>query len=591
MTESSILETLSPEIKTRVEEWLYGPFDEQTKEEIRKKMVESPQELQDAFYKTLTFGTGGIRGTMGFGTNRLNKYTIASTTQGLANYLLEQFKEMPISVFVSHDSRNHSREFAEETAAVLAGNGIKVFITRDLRPTPLVSFGCRFKKCNAAVMITASHNPPEYNGYKVYWNDGAQVLPPHDIGIQAEIAKISNINQVKRVDSINNPLIELVEDEVDDAYLKAISTLAFYRQENLQSGNELKIIYTSLHGTGITLAPRALKLWGFNQLFYVDQQIIPSGDFPTVHFPNPEEKEALELGIKTLKERNADILIANDPDADRVGVAVMHEGLPRILTGNQVACICLEHICNALENGQKIDARTAFIKTIMTTELFKAICDRYEVNCTDTLPGFKYIAEKIRLWEVEENGKQFIFGGEESYGYLLGTFSRDKDAIVSSALIAEVALHAKLQNKTLIDLLEDLHQTYGIYYEKILSVNYSDTLEGHQKMKSAMEIFRSNPFNEIEGHTVLAIDDYLSLERKDLSANQMIKLQFAPANILVYWLDDGSKLMIRPSGTEPKIKIYCSIIQKEYEDIEQGEKLAEERAKELLEAVNERLTS
>lgn len=584
-------DNIDPESKNRIESWLEGSYDEESKEQIRILVQERPQEAIDAFYKNLTFGTGGMRGLMGVGTNRMNVYTIRSATQGLANHLLKTNPEEEISVFIGYDSRRYSKEFAEEAAKVFAGNQIQVFITESMRPTPLVSFGCREKKCAGAVMITASHNPPEYNGYKVYGSDGGQVLVPHDQAIINEVEKITDPSQVKLVESIQNPLIIQVDDDVDDSYLNAITTLSFYPEDNKSSGNTLKIVYTSLHGTGITLAPRALRLWGFNSLFFVDDQITPNPDFPTARSPNPEEKEALSLGLNTLLEKNGDILIATDPDADRVGIAAMHEGSPYIFTGNQIACICVEHICKALSDQEKMPANAAFIKTIVTSELFKKITDRYGAACFDVLTGFKYIAEMIHQWELNPGSHHYIFGGEESLGYLLGTFSRDKDAISASCLIAEVALQAKLQGKTLVDLLYNLHQTYGIYIEQQVSIKFHESKEGQEEMKLAMEKLRSSPFNEIEGQRVIKIDDYLTSKSTDLQNNQTTSISLPSSDVLVYWLENGGKIMVRPSGTEPKVKVYAGVIVKEYETIPFGEAKAKEEAKEILDAMKELLTS
>lgn len=585
------IENLDPLIKDRVSSWLNGNYDEASKAEVRTLLADHPEEAIDAFYKSLTFGTGGMRGIMGVGSNRMNLYTVRSATQGLANYLLSQGPESPLSVFVGYDSRHHSREFAEETAKVFAGNGIQVFLTTDMRPTPLVSFGCRFKKCNAAVMITASHNPPEYNGYKVYGQDGGQVTAPHDQAIVDEVSKIQDPTQVKSVDSIKNPLIVFVEDEVDDAYLEAINTLSFYPAENKENGSHLQIVYTSLHGTGITLAPRALRLWGFSTISFIEDQIIPDPNFPTVHSPNPEEKEALRLGTEALVAKNADILIATDPDADRVGVVAMHEGAPYAFTGNQIACICLEHICQALRSNGNMPANPAFIKTIVTSELFRTIAERYEATCFDVLTGFKYIAEMLHKWDLNPGTYHYIFGGEESLGYLLGTFSRDKDAISSSALIAEVASHAKLQGKTLVDCLHELHETYGIYAERQVSIKFEDSKIGQDQMKHAMQTLRAQPFSEVEGETVLKIDDYLTSTSLDLSTEAKTPITLPVSDVLVYWLSNGGKLMVRPSGTEPKVKVYVGVVVKEYEDIPQGEAIADKKAKEMLEAIKELLTN
>lgn len=582
--------TLDPETKTHVDAWLSGPYDEETKEKIRQLLANNPSEITDAFYKNLTFGTGGMRGIMGLGSNRMNSYTVRSATQGLANYLLSQITGKTLNVLIGFDSRHHSKEFAEETAKVLAGNGIKAYLASDIRPTPWVSFGCRFKHCDASVMITASHNPPEYNGYKVYWSDGAQVLPPHDVGIIEEVNKITNPSQVKQVDSLKNPLIEIVGDEVDDAYLDASKGLAIYPKVNQEKGALLHIVYTSLHGTGITLAPRNFRLWGFPTLSFVETQIVPNGDFPTAHSPDPGEKKTLTLGIEKLVEKKGDLLIATDPDADRVGVVAMHENSPFKFTGNQIACICVEYICRSYVNQQKSLEQSAFVKTIVTTELFRAITDRYKAKCFDVLTGFKYIAELIRNWEQNSEGYHYIFGAEESYGYLFGTIVRDKDAISSSTLIAEIALQAKINGKTLVHLLHELYETYGIYSEITEAIHFEDTKEGQDKMHQGMQFLRSNPFNEIEGYAVVKRDDYLTRESTNCQNQQKSPLTLPVSDVLVYWLEDGSKLMIRPSGTEAKIKIYCGIVQKEFETIESGEKHAEERAKELVVAMKELLT-
>ncbi|MFQ5728850.1 MAG: phospho-sugar mutase, partial [Waddliaceae bacterium] len=394
--------------------WLEGDVDENSKDEIRKLLQENPKEVTDAFYTKLSFGTGGLRGIMGVGTNRMNRYTVRMATQGLANYLLKQPETGPHhAVFIGYDSRHRSRFFAEESAKVLAGNGIQVYLCTELRPTPLVSFGCRYKQCSAAIMITASHNPPKYNGYKVYWNDGGQVISPHDQAIIKETNGISDLSKVKAVDDLSHELITLVGKEVDEAYLETIRGYQHYPEENKQHGKDLKVIFTSLHGTGITLVPETLKEWGFTNLAYVESQIVPDGDFPTVKSPNPEERKALQLGIETLEKMDADLLIATDPDADRVGVAIKHEGEVHLLNGNQVACICLYHICEALTAQGRMPKKAGFVKTIATTELFKAIAEGYSGACFDVLTGFKYIAALIREWEQDPDGYRYIFGGEE----------------------------------------------------------------------------------------------------------------------------------------------------------------------------------
>lgn len=561
--------TIDPNTQKNIDQWLNGDYDEKTKEKIRELLQSNPKELIDAFYTKLSFGTAGLRGIMGIGSNRMNQYTIMTATQALANYLATQPSTgQRHSVFIGYDSRHHSKFFAEQTAKVLAANNIHVYLCKNLRPTPLVSFGCRFKKCSAAIMITASHNPAEYNGYKVYWNDGGQVLPPHDKGIMTEFNAITDVSMIKAVKSLPDTLIESVEEEVDDAYLKSINELQLYRQENKLLGKTLRVVYTNLHGTGITLMPRALALWGFSNIVSVEQQEKPDGDFPTVHSPNPENREALKLGIETLQKVQGDILIATDPDADRVAVAFLHGGEVHLLNGNQIACICLEHICKALSAQGKLPEKAAFIKSVVTTELFRVIAEAYHKPCFDVLTGFKYIAEKIREWESDPNGYKYVFGGEESYGYLLGTQTRDKDAILSGVLLCEVALHAKRQGKTLMNMLEEIFKKYGTYVEKILSIDFEDSKEGKERMKQTMSKLRQSPPKILNGIAVTSIDDYLN------STPQ--------SDMLIFWMADGSKLMIRPSGTEPKVKIYCGVVNKHMESIPEAIKEGTERAEKLL---------
>lgn len=586
MIEPEALQQMDPETQKNVSAWLNGDYDQKTKEEIERLLKENPQEVVDAFYKTLAFGTGGMRGIMGVGTNRMNVYTIRAATQGLANYILQQTPgEEGHAVIIGYDSRHHSKEFAEEAAKVLAANSIQVYLFRDLRPTPLVSYGCRFKKCISGIMITASHNPPQYNGYKVYWSDGGQVLPPHDVGIINEVQKITDLNQIKHLDTLDSPLIQLIEEDVDDAYLESVFTLQFYPQENKAQGPQLKVVYTSLYGTGITLTPRILRMWGFTDISFVDSQIRPNGDFPTAPYPNPEVRQALEEGIKVLKATDADLLIANDPDADRVGVVAKHHGQEVILTGNQVACIAVEHICEALKNLGQLSSKTAFVKSVVTTELFCKIVQSFGASCFDVLTGFKYIAEKIHAWETEGGKFQYIFGAEESYGYLLGTFSRDKDAVLASALICEIALKAKLQGKTLVDLLNDLFLKYGIFANKVLSINFEESKEGQAEMKQAMETLRQSPLATIADQQVIAIDDYLSLKKHNLETGDTTDLTLPHSDMLIYWLKSGSKVMVRPSGTEPKVKIYCEVLLTGFGNLEEGEKEADKQADALLQAM------
>jgi phosphomannomutase len=542
--------------------WLNAQIDPQTRSQLDRMILESPDELNDAFYQKLAFGTGGMRGVMGIGTNRLNTYTIGMATQGLANYLLQENREH--SVFIGYDCRHNSRLFAEEAARVLAGNGIRVYLTKELRPTPYVSFGCRLFHCSAGIMITASHNPPEYNGYKVYGSDGGQIVSPQDKEIIEQVDAISSLDKIKKTDSINHPLIEEVLEQVDHAYLTAIAKQQFYPEVNRSKGQTLHIVYSNLHGTGITLIPRALDSWGFPQLSLVEEQNEPDGNFPTVDLPNPEEENALKMGLEKLERLKADLLIATDPDADRVAVAVRHQGRSERIDGNQMACILLNHICAALP---QMPENTAFVKTIGTTELFRAIAESHGGACIDVLTGFKYIAEKIAKWEKDPNGLHFIFGGEESCGYLLGTHARDKDAIISSALIAEAALQAKLEGKTLVDRLHDIWKTYGMYADTQRALGFPETKEGHDKIEKGITRLRTDPPQMINGMAVSVIEDYFTSTKTCLSSGKKEQLTLPKSAVLRLFMEDGSKLMIRPSGTEPKIKFYCGVFQKEFASV------------------------
>jgi phosphoglucomutase/phosphomannomutase len=580
--------SITPEIQKRIDYWLNGPFDQRTKEDVRTLMKGNPQALIDAFFADLTFGTGGMRDLMGVGTNRLNIYTIRQATQGLANYLKKEGKA-PLSVVIGFDSRHHSQEFAGEAARVLAGNGIKVHLLPELRPTPYISFACRFMHASAAINITASHNPADYNGYKVYWSDGAQVVPPHDVGIVKEVEAIKDFSQVKLAD-LSSPLIHKIDLSLDDEYLKAIDPLQHVPEQNHAQGHSLKIVYTSLHGTGITIVPKALNRWGFTSVETVKKQCIPDGDFPTVKFPNPEYKETLSLGTAQLEHSHSDILIANDPDADRIGIVAMHKGKPIALNGNQMAAICIDYICRMLTDKNKMPQKGAFVTTIVTTELLKAIASSYHKECFEVLTGFKYIGELIHRWETEPNGYQFIFGAEESYGCLLGTVARDKDAIIASCLIAEIALDAKLQGQTLIDKLNQIYQRYGVYCEEQISINFQPGKEGMDQMKALMERLRAFPHRDIASIPVVYVEDYQKRERLYLEGGKKEELSLPKSNVLLYRLKDQSRLVIRPSGTEPKIKIYGAVSKKEISSVENGTKACNAQLELLLKSFKALLT-
>lgn len=535
--------SFSENIAKRIDSWLTGSYDAATKEEIRHLLATAPDQLADAFSSELAFGTGGMRGIMGVGTCRLNVYTIQFATQGLANYLLQNKKSS--SVLIGFDSRHHSQEFAETAARVLAGNGIKVYFLPELRPTPYVSFGCRHYQCDAAIMITASHNPKQYNGYKVYGADGAQVVHPQDTAIVREAGKISSLEQVKLA-PLNSPLIHLVDLQAcDNAYLDAIKPL----QRVFPKGDAPSIAYTSLHGTGITLAPRALEQWGFTTCYLVPIQTEPNGDFPTTPFPNPENRQALNLGLATMKEHNADLLIANDPDADRIGIACQHKGKPFIFNGNQIAVLCVDYLC------EMVPSKGTFVTTIVSTDLIRKIAEANGFSCVEVLTGFKYIGEKIREWE--STGQKFVFGAEESYGYLLGTSSRDKDGIVTACLLAEITLYARRANQTLVDRLYQIYRRYGVHLDGQVSIE-----KEMGEMTAWMHRLRSSPPKAIAGTAVTS--------------------QHETADILVLQLSDGSRVTIRPSGTEPKIKIYASTHLPPHDDVEGQMALCDKTLQRLL---------
>ncbi len=574
MVDLSLIENETAKIK--ISSWLDGPYDEKTKKEILSLLKKDPHFLNNAFSQDLCFGTGGMRGIMGVGTNRMNIYTIRFATQGLANYLKKCYPNKDLSVVIGYDTRNNSKLFANEAAKVLAGNNIKVFIFDETRPTPLISFACRHKKCSAAIMITASHNPPEYNGYKAYWNDGGQVIPPHDKGIISEVEKIKSPLQVKLVDKLQHPLITFIKDEVDNAYFEKLSSL-----NPKDDKKELKIIYSNLHGTGITLLPQALKNWGFSNVHLVKKQSSLDGNFPYAHSPNPEEKETLKLGIDQLLKENADIFIATDPDADRVAIVVNHNKKAIILTGNQLAVILLHYLCKTLHENNKLKKNAACIKSIVTTPLFDKIAEKFSVKPFQVLTGFKYISELIRKWE--DNSYSYILGAEESYGYLAETFVRDKDAISSSCLFANAAEIAKKQNITLYDMLLDIFREFGIYIEQLHSIHFSDGIKGMDKMKKVMNDLRNSPIIEIGNCQVTSIDDYLTSTHINLEDNAKTTITLPKSDVLAFHLSDNSSLIIRPSGTEPKIKIYISVSNTNpFENIEEGIDLSKERVKALL---------
>lgn len=526
-------------------------FDADTQAAV-KAMIEAEDKtpLVDSFYQTLEFGTGGLRGIMGAGTNRMNIYTVGAATQGLANYLNINFKDMEqISVVVGHDCRNNSRLFAETVADIFSANGIKVYLFEDMRPTPEVSFAIRHLGCQAGVNITASHNPREYNGYKAYWDDGAQVLAPHDKGIIDEVNKV-NYEDIKFAG--NKELITIIGEEIDKVYLDQIQTLSI-DPEVIQRQKNLSIVYTPIHGTGMTLIPRSLKQWGFENINCVEEQMVKSGDFPTVISPNPENAEALTLAINLAKKIDADIVMASDPDADRVGMACKNdEGEWVLINGNQTCLLFLYYIIkNRIAQG-KMKGDEFIVKTIVTTELVKKVADKYNIEMVDCYTGFKWIAREIRL---NEGKKQYIGGGEESYGFLAQDFVRDKDAVSACSLLAEICAWAKDQGKTLYDVLMEIYIEYGFSHNKAINV-VKPGKSGADEIKAMMENFRQNPPKELDGSKVVLVKDFKTLEATDGEGNKTKLDMPETSNVLQFFTEDGTKVSVRPSGTEPKIKFY-----------------------------------
>jgi phosphomannomutase len=562
-------------IQQRIQKWLDGPYDECVKEEIRHFLKEKPDVLMDAFYRDLSFGTGGLRGIMGIGTNRMNIYTVRIATQGLSSYLFAQKSPMK-RVFIGYDVRLNSRLFAEESARVLAGNGIEVYITKQVCPTPLASYACRMIHCSAAIMITASHNPSQYNGYKVFWSDGAQVVFPHDAGIISEVQRIQTPDQV-HLAPLDHPLIHWVGDEIDQAYLNELDQLF---PSPCQS--TLRLIYTNLHGTGLRLVPPALRRAGFSCISLVLTQQPLDGHFPAAPSPNPEEETAMALGSRQLIDEEADLLLATDPDADRLGVVVRHHGQAVRLNGNDIASICLDHLASSLQPQDQLPPNGAIIKTIVSSELVRKIAKNFGIECYDVLTGFKYIAKQIRDWETAPGSPKFLFGAEESHGYLIGTFVRDKDAISAARLVCNAAEKARQKRRTLIDRLYDLFRIYGVHRQSLTVLKFADSASGIEMIQSLMDQLRQNPPLSIHGHTVIRLDDYSRQVSIDQRTNQSSPLMLPVSDVLSFWLEDESRLVIRPSGTEPRIKIYAEVSEQPTDLIEKSIARCDEKIADLL---------
>ncbi len=538
--------------ETVAQKWLDSPvYDAETKAQVKGLLEqEDKTALIDAFYRSLEFGTGGLRGIMGVGTNRMNIYTVGAATQGLANYLNKNFKDLEqISVVVGHDCRNNSRLFAETSANIFSANGIKVYLFESMRPTPEMSFAIRHLGCQSGIILTASHNPKEYNGYKAYWDDGAQVLAPHDTGIIEEVNKVA----VEDIKFQGNPaLIQIVGEDIDSVYLEKVHSISI-DPEVIKRQKDLSIVYTPIHGTGMKLIPRSLKLWGFENVNTVPEQMVESGDFPTVISPNPENAEALTLAINLAKKIDADIVMASDPDADRVGMACKdNKGEWVLINGNQTCMIFLYYIIkNRIATG-KMQGNEFIVKTIVTTELIKAIADKNKVEMFDVYTGFKWIARQIRLLEGK---KQYIGGGEESYGFLAQDFVRDKDAVSACSLLAEICAWAKDQGKTLFDILMEIYLEYGFSLNAAINV-VKPGKSGADEIKKMMDDFRATPPTVLAGSKVKLVKDYKTLKATDAQGNVTAIDQPEPSNVLQWFTEDGLKVSVRPSGTEPKIKFY-----------------------------------
>ncbi|GGH38353.1 phospho-sugar mutase [Dyadobacter endophyticus] len=552
---------LEPNVMTKVSSWLNGDYDIDTKQSIQQLIDEgNDTELTDAFYKDLEFGTGGLRGLIGIGSNRMNRYTVGTATQGLANYLNKAFPNEAKSVAVAYDSRIKSDEFAKIIADIFSANGISVYLFEGLRPTPELSFAIRLLGCKSGVVVTASHNPKEYNGYKAYWDDGSQVVAPHDTNIINEVNAIQSIDEVK-FDGDSSKITK-IGTEVDDKYINHILSLSISKGA-LERQKGLKIVYTPLHGTGVTLVPQLLAKMGFEAVTIIEEQAEPKGNgqFPTVVYPNPEESEAMSKAVEKAKQIDADLVMGTDPDSDRVGIAVKnHHGEIQLLNGNQTASVLIYYLLNAWKDAGKLTGTQFVCKTIVTTDLIDKMAAAYDVKCYNTLTGFKYIAQVIREKEGKE---QFIGGGEESYGYLIGDAVRDKDAIASCAMIAELTAYAKDKGLSLFDMLMEIYKQFGFYYEGLISLTKKGK-SGADEIQQMMADFRANPPKTIAGSPVVRMDDYKALTTTDFKSGNTASIPsgemgIESSNVLQFFTEDGTKFTCRPSGTEPKIKFYVGV--------------------------------
>lgn len=552
---------VDPKILARVNQWLTPFFDEKTKHEIKEMIAHDPKRLEDSFYKNLEFGTGGMRGIMGAGDNRINKYTLGKNTQGLSNYLKRQFPNQEIKVAIAFDCRHNSKEFAKLVADVFSANGIKVFLFSELRPTPELSFAVKYLDCKAGIVLTASHNPPEYNGYKVYWEDGGQLVPPQDGEIIAEI------NSLKYQDTkfeANEDLIRLIDSEVDEAFAKASIENGTFNTSS-EARDNLKIVFTSLHGTSITMVPKVLEQAGYKNVSIVKEQAEPDGDFPTVKSPNPEEPAALKMALDLAEKEHADIVIGTDPDCDRLGIAVRNnENKMELLNGNQTMVLMTHFLLEQWKKAGKLNGKQFVASTVVSTPLVEKIADHFDVKYIEGLTGFKWIAKMIKDYPELE----FIGGGEESFGYLVGDFVRDKDAVTATLLACEIAAQKKAEGSSMFQYMEDIYNQFGNYQEHLISITKKGK-EGAEEISAMMKELRENPFKEIAGSKVIRLDDISKDKSTDFASGKTSSLNLPKSNVLIYYTEDGSKIAARPSGTEPKIKFYISVRTNEKENVDE----------------------
>ena len=553
------MNTIDPTLLERVNVWLTPTFDTHTQEKIKQLIANDPQGLDDAFYKNLAFGTGGMRGIMGIGDNRINKYTLGKNTQGISNYLKKCFPSEVLKVAIAFDCRHNSKELAKVVADVFSANGIEVFLFSDLRPTPELSFAVKHLGCHCGIVLTASHNPPEYNGYKVYWQDGGQLVPPQDAAI------IKEINALAYSDILFNAkedLITEIDQEVDDAFAQAAVKNGSYNTTDTAK-KDLKIVFTALHGTSITMIPRVLEAAGYTNVHVVAQQAAPDGDFPTVISPNPEEPEALKMAIEIAEQTNADIVIGTDPDCDRLGIAVRNsQGIMEIINGNQAMAIKTNFLLENWKSTGKLTGNQFIASTIVSTPMIAKIADAYGVIYKESLTGFKWIAKMV----VDFPELEFIGGGEESFGFMVGDFVRDKDAVTASLLACEVAAQQKAKSRTLFEYLDTIYKEVGYYREHLVSL-VKKGKKGAQEIEQIMKDLSTNPLKEIAGSPVVSIEDYNTSTRLDVLNNTTVTLDIPKSNVLIYYTQDGSKIAARPSGTEPKIKFYISVQDKQQANI------------------------